>query len=281
MVKMGDESWRQGHLGGDEDTYFPGVRSLAGDPAKRDPVGTADQFVIENAMVDRIGLVPGFLVHDLQCHVFFFQADEVNACGGFKIMPKAKIDGSLVPDINHLAFKRRSLSEHFLGQAFEGVHVMLFLALSCGQATERATAQIQGEEMPGGINLFIDDRFMAGGFVPVAVTGIDVEILQLGERRELIWQTIVEAANQKSIDVMEQMKPPLACERVEIMGKVGTVIQIEAMGLEKSATRCRFVEGALYADGDPGSVGKFRTNPERGAGIDKAQGWVDEIIVNR
>jgi hypothetical protein len=65
------------------------------------------------------------------------------------------------------------------------------------------------------------------------------------------------------------------------MGKVGTVIQIEAMGLEKSATRCRFVEGALDAHGDPGSVGKFRTNPERGARIDKAQGWIDEIFVNR
>jgi len=43
---------------------------------------------------------------------------------------------------------------------------------------------------------------------------------------------------------------------MEVMGKVGTEIQISALGLEESATRCRFMKGALDADGDPGRVGK-------------------------
>ena len=65
MVKMGDESRRQGHLGGQEDADLPGIGSLAGDPPQQDPVAGAHQFVLEHAMIDRIGLVPGWVAHDL------------------------------------------------------------------------------------------------------------------------------------------------------------------------------------------------------------------------
>jgi len=64
-------------------------------------------------------------------------------------------------------------------------------------------------------------------------------------------------------------------------GIVGTAIQIGAMGLEESATGCRFMKGALDADGDPGRVGKFRANPEGGASRNELQGWFGEIVVNR
>ena len=72
-----------------------------------------------------------------QGHILLFQADEVNAGGGFEPVPKAKIDDGFVPDIKHLAAHGRSLSQHFLGQAFEGMHIMFFLAAGGGQ-TSRA-----------------------------------------------------------------------------------------------------------------------------------------------
>jgi hypothetical protein len=83
----------QGHFGGEEDAYFTGVGSLAGDPPELDPAGADDQLVMENAMVDRIGLVPRVLAQGRQGHVLFFQADEVKAGGGFQVMPKAEING--------------------------------------------------------------------------------------------------------------------------------------------------------------------------------------------
>jgi hypothetical protein len=49
---------------------------------------------------------------------------------------------------------------------------------------------------------------------------------------------------------------------MEVVGKLGTERQINAMGLEESATGGRFMQGALDSHRDPGRIGKFRANPE-------------------
>ena len=154
------------------------------------------------------------------------------------------------------------MSQPFLGRAFKGMDILFVLAAGRGQPTERASAQIQDIEMSGGISLFLEDGIMTGGLVPVSVTGVDVKIIQLGEHRQLVGQTSFEAASKKLIDFLKHLEPSRAFERMEVMGIVGTEIQISAMGLEESATRCRFMKGALDAAGDPGRVGKFRANPE-------------------
>ena len=154
-------------------------------------------------MIDRIGLVPGWVAYDFQGHILFFQADKVNASGGFEPVPKEKIDDGFVPDIKHLAAHGRSLSQLFLGQAFEGVHIVFFLAAGGGQTSEGAAAQIQDIEMAGGMSLPINDGIMTGGLVPVAVTRIEVKIIQLGEHGQFIGQTFFEAAGKELIDFLE------------------------------------------------------------------------------
>ena len=121
---------------------------------------------------------------------------------------------------------------------------------------------------------------MTGGLVPVTVTSIDVKIIQLGEHGQIIGQTRFEAASKKLIDFLEQLESSRAFERMEVMGIVGAAIQISAMGLEESAACCRFMEGALDADGDPGRVGKFRANPEGETSRNELEGWFGEVVVN-
>jgi hypothetical protein len=67
---------------------------------------------------------------------------------------------------------------------------------------------------------------------------------------------------------------------MEVMGILGTDLQIRAMGLEESPTGCRFMQGALDADGDPDRIGKSRANPQGGASRNELQGWFGEIVVN-
>ena len=154
-----------------------------------------------------------------------------------RISPVSGAWQATVPDVKHLASHGGSLAEHFLGQAFEGVHIMLFLALGCGQTTEGASAQIQGIEMPGRENPFIDEGIVTGRPVPVAVARIDVEILQLRKHRQLIGQRLLEGVGQELIDFLQEPESARAFERMEVMGKVRTVIQVGAMGLEESAAR--------------------------------------------
>jgi hypothetical protein len=97
-----------------------------------------------------------------------------------------------------LGHKRPAFSEDGFGQAFEGMHIMLFLALSCGQTSQRASAQIQDIEMSGGMRLAIQDGFMSGGLVPVTVSGIKVKIIQLGEQGQFIGQNLFKAVGPSS-----------------------------------------------------------------------------------
>jgi hypothetical protein len=142
-----------------------------------------------------------------------------------------------------------------------------------GQTSEGAAAQIQDIEMAGGMSFPINDGIMTGGLVPVAVTGIEVKIIQLGEDRQLIGQIRFEAGSHELIDFLKHLEPARAAEGMEVMGILGTDFQIRAMGLEESPTGCRFMQGALDADGDPDRVGKCWANSQGGASRDELQGW--------
>ena len=104
------------------------------------------------------------------------------------------------------------------------MHIMFFLAAGRGQTSERAAAQIQDVEMAGGTSLPLNDGIMTGGLVPVAVTGIDVKIIQLGEDRQFIGQIRFEAGSQELIDFLEHLEPARAVERMEVMGILGTIL---------------------------------------------------------
>ena len=110
-------------------------------------------------MIDRVGLVPSLMAHNLQGHILLFQADEVNSGGGFEPVPKAEINNGFIPDIKHLPSHRRTLSQEFLGLAFKGMDILFFLAAGGGQSAEGASAQIEDIEMPGGISLNSDDYY--------------------------------------------------------------------------------------------------------------------------
>jgi hypothetical protein len=104
--------------------------------------------------------------------------------------------------------------------------------------------------------LAIDERIMSGGLVPVAVTSIEVKIIQLGEHGQLIGQIRFEAICHELIDLLDHLQPSRTFERMEVMGIIGTVIQISPVGLKKSATGGRFMNAALDAHRNPVTVGK-------------------------
>ena len=134
--------------------------------------------------------------------------------------------------------------------------------------------------MAGGTVFSINDGIMSGALVPVTVAGIDVKIVQLGEDGQFIGQGLLDVALMNLVEFLEQTQATGAFEIVEEEARVGAVIQICAMSLEKGAACRRFVKGAPCAYRNPVGIGELRTLPQGGAGGDELDGGGEEFIAN-
>jgi hypothetical protein len=98
----------------------------------------------------------------------------------------------------------------------------------------------------------------------MAVTGIDVEIVQLGENRQFIGKSLLEHPGHPFIKFLQELESSRALERMEVMGQFGTFVPRRALRLEEAPTGGRFVQRPLEAQRDPSRVGELGANSLRG-----------------
>ena len=216
-------------------------------------------------MVDWVIGFPWMLPHGLQGHVFFLQADKIDARGMFQVVPESEVDARLVPDVEDLASTGSPLAEDFGTQTFKGVDIVLLPAFPHRQMTEGTATQIQGVEVSGGVGLLLNARIMRGGPMPVTIAGVDIEMSQLGIALQFIGQELGEMGLQSFIEFLNQVQTALALEGVEVMRGLRTVFPMDSMGLEESPPAGTNLQHSLDTKGDPVFITQTRTTAARWA----------------
>ena len=121
---------------------------------------------------------------------------------------------------------------------------------------------------------------MRSGLMPVTVTGIDVEIGQLGILPQFVGQELGELAEQAAIDFREYFQTALALEGVEVKRDFRARLQSGSVGLEESPPAGAFLHHSLNAHGNPICIAHRGTDPGFRTVGEELKGGSNKIVVS-
>lgn len=142
-------------------------------------------------------------------------------------------------------------------QALEGAHVVLLFAVELvadGQMRQGVAAQIQAEEMAGGILLVGGRGIVAGGGVKVPVSGEDLEIIEACKLRERIVDLLAHSESQSGVHFRDQGMSALALEGFEVGFDLDVDLMTVAEILQKLAPALTGRETAPGTDLQPARI---------------------------
>ena len=196
-------------------------------------------------------------------------------------VPSVEVDTGFVPDVEHFAMFWSSLTQKCALQSFEDMHVVLFLTLANRQMSHGVVAQIVGDKgTRGGLGTLFISGIMGCRSVPVAVSGIDVEGVEVRKLGERVMESGVAESAQLGVEFLHEAEATRTLEGFEIERQRRIGMETEGVLLEESSSGFALLQNAMDTEGNPIGIGKLGTTAEVGARGEEMEDGIEKDIRN-
>ncbi len=260
-IDEGDHAGRERAFAGEECVNFSGGGVRVADAAQGDAFAGHDVIIGGDADVIRVLTVNRAWARDGQDPLFFGQGNKIATAGLFPFLPLGIVDGGTVVGLEHFSSSGGVVAKLVEREAFEHVHIVFLFALAEGERAEGLGAQVEGEEVASRAFAAVDRGVRHGRPGPVAIGGVDIIIVQVGEMSAGV---VGELSGATLTGLLTEREAAGAFERLEKMSARGTMRELRADALEEGAAAGLIVERADRAEEQPILIRKRRAGPEGG-----------------